>query len=272
MSSQKLERIRTLMSDSFDVQTHSNSPLQATHLVCICSSPRTGSSLIADILSQTNMSGVPMEYLNKDYYSYSRDFNEGAGFDHYFDHIVQRRTSSNGVFALKTHFFQMIDVLKEHTFDIRRWAGNRPCAWIFVKRADKIAQAVSLYRALKTDQWTRYQNEPGLPSAELYYDEQEIYRLHQLMLYDETRWKTFFRLNRLPVLEMTYENFSTERGDETAQRLLMHLQRTFGAEVIPKVEVSVKHRLIKQGASIDVLCQRFSNFLQEKESRGCRPS
>ncbi|WP_374331530.1 Stf0 family sulfotransferase [Aestuariivirga sp.] len=115
------------------------------------STPRCGSSLFCSSLQSTNLFGHPSEWFNV---RHIEDYGQVWGLPNvhigrYLNHIIERTTTPNGVFSVNFHVGQY-DFWKRQNFDLMSLKFDKI---IYVYRRDKIAQAHSYARALKTDQW-----------------------------------------------------------------------------------------------------------------------
>ena len=134
----------------------------------VCSMPRSGSSLLCDVLAGTELAGAPTEYLDLNQMeAFQREW-EVSGLEEYLAALRDRKTSPNGVFGLKAHFHQLRDVLGERDLDAE-FPGLR---FVYIRRRDHVRQAVSWARANQTGQWAsdhpvRHPGEPRFDQAEI---------------------------------------------------------------------------------------------------------
>lgn len=119
----------------------------------ICSSPRTGSTLLGQMLKDSNCAGDPLEYFNPQYLQALRRRFNTSRFDEIIQLLERHRTSSNGVFGIQIHWshFSKIFLRNPNRQDLFFENFDKI---IFIRRRDKIAQAVSLYRAYTTKLWS----------------------------------------------------------------------------------------------------------------------
>ncbi len=100
---------------------------------------------------------------------------EQAGeFEHWFRYVLQRGTTLNGVFGAKMMWNYLDDFrlrmaelpgLSDLSFNERLEAVFPRLQIIFMRRRDKVAQAVSLWKAIQTQQW-RTESESGSEQAD----------------------------------------------------------------------------------------------------------
>jgi trehalose 2-sulfotransferase len=161
----------------------------------LCTVARSGSSWLSELAGSTHRLGYPDEYL-LDWGERCGEWglNSTTGLDQFLSMLIPRKSSPNGVFAIKgspeelTPFFARFP----HT----------PCCWL--RREDKVEQAVSWYRAHHGGAWTRLSDAPPAPSP-LEFSLAEILNFHDEILRREALWHQFFLSRRSPPLVITYE-------------------------------------------------------------------
>lgn len=116
----------------------------------IITTPRSGSTYFCSLLQSTSMAGFPTEHL--------RQASATLALNCRFDYaramriIAENRLSRNRVFGTKliAHFLQNF----EHAdFDFPGFIGQSFSKFIYLKRGDRVAQAVSAYLARQTNTW-----------------------------------------------------------------------------------------------------------------------
>jgi len=139
----------------------------------VCSTPRSGSGLLCRGLAATGELATPLEYLNPALRAiFAERWSCGPELDAYLDALHARRTAPNGVFGLKAHWAQL-----ERTADE---AGATPAELlervapgarrVRSTRADRVAQAVSLWRAERTGVWSLADGAAFVEHAEYDFD------------------------------------------------------------------------------------------------------
>ena len=135
----------------------------------ICTAPRTGSTLLAEALKVTGRAGRPAEYFdihahNEQYWIRTLGIRNDA---EYIEKVVEAGTTSNGVFGLKVHFHQLRAVHAKLLAAAQSQKVNGPAMsveallrarfgeprYIWLMRRNKVAEAISYYRAAKTGLW-----------------------------------------------------------------------------------------------------------------------
>ena len=133
----------------------------ATDRYLIVGTPRTGSSLLCDLLTQAGL-GVPGEYYEPRLEQiltalWTPDHTESID---YMDEVFQRRTV-DGIFGMK--------VVSPSDYD-RAILETNPHKTIRIVRQDVEAQATSAARAERTGEFTRFRHEPPLDHYNVYQD------------------------------------------------------------------------------------------------------
>jgi LPS sulfotransferase NodH len=158
----------------------------------VCSTQRSGSTLLCELLESTQVAGRPREFFEAfaatgvpphpgDYLaglprtgagirddltpSEAPPYSDLRGLDSYREHLTRTfadGTTPNGVFATKLMFRQLIEVEKlARTLDEFRELDGADLLdamlaeplYVWHRRDDKVRQAVSLWRALQTRAW-----------------------------------------------------------------------------------------------------------------------
>src|ERR1700736_246958 len=148
-SIQELRPIRSMTDERLDF--NDAAPLRKAYLVA--SSYRCGSTYFCWLLWKTGALGAPSEVLNsttKQLQTMMGRFKAYSPSD-YIAKLLAHRTSKNGVFGMKVHFPHFEAFLKQYPALLEALS---PMTYIYIHREDKVAQAVSMAKALQTNQWS----------------------------------------------------------------------------------------------------------------------
>ena len=166
--------------------------MDPTRVYLICATQRSGSTLLCELLKDTSVAGRPEEYFEACYDTgvppHPSRFLDGlpltgtgvrsdstppdapgysslaglAGYDAHLSRTFSLGTTANGVFGAKLMFNQ-IPELHRLAGTLERYAGLSEVELIrslfddpvcvFVSRADKVRQAVSMWKALQNRRW-----------------------------------------------------------------------------------------------------------------------
>ena len=195
--------------------------------ICIiCTAPRTGSSLLAAALADTQRIGVPQEY-----FDIHRKHQEGwikrlgiRAPAEYLDKVIAAGSTPNGVFGLKLHWHQipaLRDAFASASVAERTQVATMPldellrtrfsqAHYVWLRRRNKIAQAISYYRAAKTDNWrvqTRARAKADAAAPPLPFDLDEIESCVRAVEEFDRQWLAFFKQRKVKALVLIYEDF-----------------------------------------------------------------
>ncbi len=201
----------------------------------IATAPRTGSSLLAEALSATGRAGAPNEFFdivptNEQHWERYYAVPENAC---YVDHIVQATRTPNDFFGFKMHWHQvpalrnrLIEAMpataapgsvyeantpdNRPVFDLlnQRFPGIR---FVWLSRRNKVAQAISYYRAARTKVWRLWndgRSPPAAPAVKLEYDRAAIELFVRRVNAMDVGWRQFFVAHKIPALIVIYEDFA----------------------------------------------------------------
>ena len=164
----------------------------------ICTSGRSGSNLLCQYLTSTDMLGNPLEYFNG-------SGRRLLGYPEYpdepsrqIDWILTAGATPNGVYGLKAFPAQIEQIEKSI-----RWTELLPgLKFVLLKRRDSLGQALSAVRALQTEQWCA--SMPARGSA--MYDGARIYQRLQFAARDYAWWDIFFARHAVVPTIVVYED------------------------------------------------------------------
>ncbi len=230
----------------------------------VCATQRSGSTLLCELLKGTEVAGVPDEYFEalrstglprqpRQYFEDPRvgdiaerfapvevDQPEQPGeFEGWFHYALQRGTTPNGVFGSKM-MWNYFDDFRSRISELPGFEGRSftdaltevfpNLHIIFVRRRDKVSQAVSLWKAIQTQHWRTgsevgddevgddevAQASPGLgvefDFGVAEYDFRAIDHLvHELHRWD-ARWEDWFHATGRDPIRVVYEEFTQSRA------------------------------------------------------------
>lgn len=120
--------------------------------IAVLSTPRCGSSLFCDAMSQTGRLGEPLEYFNPRYIAaFSRVMGRNrVNLAEYKSFIENATTSPNGIFSVNIHVGQ-VEALEQRGLRLPIQHFDHV---IYLWRQNRVRQAYSLAKANATDQWS----------------------------------------------------------------------------------------------------------------------
>ena len=194
-----LASLSGISSARYDV--HGRGPFRGAYI--IAASYRSGSTHLCTRLWKTGVLGAPFEYLNYEHemrFMYSR-LGASSPAD-YLNRLICCRMSENGMFGLKVHFHHFRAALRTFPDLMQRLA---PVQFIFIRRDDKLAQAVSLAKALQTRAWLSLST---LPAHEipLFYSSEFVSACLAEVERQETSWVEWFQAQGTKPHSVYYED------------------------------------------------------------------
>jgi LPS sulfotransferase NodH len=211
----------------------------------VCATQRSGSSLLCELLKGTEVAGVPEEFFEalratglprqpREYFEDpalsdiaqrlaptdpGRPERPGE-FEGWFRYVLQRGTTSNGVFGAKMMWNYFDDFrgrvrelpgLGDVTFNDALKTIFPRLRIVFVRRRNKVPQAVSLWKAIQTQQW---RNEDDLSKNDLpaEYDYRALKHLVNELHSFDARWEDWFHATGREPVRVIYEDFVTTRA------------------------------------------------------------
>ena len=215
----------------------------------VSATPRSGSTLLCRSLATTGVAGTPKEYFERLRHSglprEPREYFDGiddprvlellpptrtgdpaeTALERMLPRYLAAGTTPNGVFGAKLMWSYFGDLLAR-----LGTAPDRPDAvatlvatfgpprWVHVTRRDKVAQAVSLWRAVQTRAWAATDD----PERQPVYDARAIAHLRDQVTADDDAWRAWFAAHGVEPLQVGYERLAAEHA-ATLGDVLAHL-------------------------------------------------
>ncbi|WP_417708685.1 Stf0 family sulfotransferase [Roseibium aggregatum] len=209
----------------------------------LCTSPRSGSTLLCKLLSATGVAGHPRSYFHEpSLTAWSEGVGVAAASDEpeaefrrrIFAAALEKGTGGTGLFGLR---------LQRHSFDffMKQLACLHPDApsdlarleavfgntlFIHLTRTDKVEQAVSFVRAEQSGLWHRAPDGTELERLseprEAHYDAAEIRACYERFTRFESDWQAWFESQYISPLRITYDALSAT-PQATLRLVLQHL-------------------------------------------------
>jgi len=220
-------------------------PLVEGLAILVCATQRSGSTLLCELLKGTEVAGVPDEFFEalrssglprqpREYFR-SPDMEDIANrlapteqgrpeqpgeFAGWFDYAVHRGTTPNGVFSSKL----MWNYFDDFRARVRELTGMENLTFnqaldrifpnlriVFVRRRDKVSQAVSLWRAIQTQKW-REAEDLSTQSPQATYDYRAIKFLVDELHRWDANWEDWFHATGREPVRVIYEEFVGARA------------------------------------------------------------
>jgi LPS sulfotransferase NodH/glycosyltransferase involved in cell wall biosynthesis len=249
--------------------TRAESPSKPTVRRCylLCAAARTGSNLLASALRRSSVGGIPFEYFNAVTVNDDdrlRELGIASGTSDLsvlaerLDLILTAGTSENGIFGATVHWWDLDRLLsvvgKIQARDLMGKQGQAldglrsffpGLGYVWLRRENKIAQAISHYIATRSGSWLRRARDQGrvsAPAVKVEYDFAAIKEFVVSAEAEESGWRGFLSGSELSTLSLTYEELAADYTG-TVMRTLAFLGVTARPEEVPPPA------MLKQGDS-----------------------
>lgn len=224
----------------------------------ICTSPRSGSTLLCKLLRATGVAGNPASYFHQPCVS---DWAAGVGLSSenaaaepetlaaIFQAVIAQGQLETGMFGLRLQrhsfdfFTQKLAVLHpSQSSDVQRLhAAFGRVLFVFLSRRDKVEQAVSYVRAQQTGLWHVAPDGTELerlsPPQNPVYDGREIRACFETMTAHDRDWEDWFQRQGIDPLRITYEALAADPVEGLRQVLdRLGLDRGAATGITPGVK------------------------------------
>lgn len=226
------------------------SAMKAERAYLICTSPRSGSTLLAEGLRSTGVAGNPQEWFSplatrdNKWVRNLHDLNDVRSWhlelgsdSEFLQRVMALGSTPNGTFGAKLHLGQIPEIkrrLRNHHGDPVAAFGTLlartfpEVRFIWLRRRDKAAQAISAYRAIKSGEFVKMSPTASPSSSdasaeERDFDIKEVHRYADLFTGQDAMWEQIFpRLGTEPLV-IDYEELASHYT-RTMQQVLEFLQ------------------------------------------------
>jgi LPS sulfotransferase NodH len=207
----------------------------------LCSTPRSGSTLLCEMLAATGVAGRPNSYFRQeDVEAWADAWGvphprgiEDPAFDR--DYLVAMRregSAGTGVFGLRLMWASAVDATRrldralsaDRDLAASLEAAFGPTLFVHVSRADKVAQAISRLRAEQSGLWHLAADgsvlEGTISPQPVAYDGARIAELVAELERDEVGWRAFFEARGIVPLGLVYEDVAADPSAALARILI----------------------------------------------------
>jgi LPS sulfotransferase NodH len=220
-----------------------------TKSVILASTFRSGSTYVAETMRENGISGLSLEKFNLIWKAAADDGLREAAFD------AIATTANNGLFATKImwpHRNHLAACLGLDRAQSDLLAGSFPCAkWLWVKRQDKIRQAISFWRARSTSLWWV---RDGRPNPAIAYDFEAIRDAYREIIIHDICWADFFACTGIEPYAIDYEAFMDDPGEHVRQ-MFDFLGMSLAGQVVTRVTL----RQMRDGLTEEL----YDRFMQD---------
>jgi LPS sulfotransferase NodH len=201
----------------------------------ICATPRSGSYLLCEALRNTGVAGRPTEYLSQTFEAHWAARWRTESYRAYIDKVLEAGTTPNRVFGVKLHIHQfeyccgklrgLAGLEGKTNFELMREVFDNP-RYLWIRRRDKLAQAISYLKANQSNVWWDSEAPPApyaRPTPErVHFDFHGIERNMARMEREELAWQAYFEANGIEPVATIYEELA-EAYEASALRILYRL-------------------------------------------------
>jgi LPS sulfotransferase NodH len=228
----------------------------------VCATPRSGSTLLCELLKSTGVAGAPEEYFEAradtglpphpgDYLdglprtgAGVRDdtsppepspYSDLRGIEGYREHLERSfrlGATPNGVFGTKL-MWRNLGQLHVLATQLPEYADldqhelldrlfGHP-RYVWMTRRDKLRQAISLWRALQTRTWRLEHPGEKIAAAELHYSFDAIDHLRRALASDDECWREYLGQHGREAITVSYEDDLERDQQSTIERVLGHV-------------------------------------------------
>jgi LPS sulfotransferase NodH len=241
----------------------------------ICATPRTGSSLLCGLLDSTGVAGHPESWFRQpDERAWAARWgiatppDGSSGYGPYFRAAVAAGSTANRVFAARIMWGTM-DEVTAHLAPL--YPGRAGPAsgllsaafgrtrFVYLRRGNVLAQAVSLLRAEQTGVWYETAHGRQEPGGEPRFDFGQVRDRVRLIGEHNAAWEQWFAREGIRPLLVRYEELDADPV-ATARSVLAFL----GLELPAGRQVTVRHRRLADEVNADWI-ERYRRCLRERD-------
>lgn len=185
---------------------------------------RTGSTLLCKFLEETNVAGLPGEWLGEFYENHNLfTLHNCRNLRELQEKFWTRGSTPNGVLGVKisfvdNHLREMLSnfrntIKDKQSTDYQLWEMLFPnCHHVFMTRRNKVRLAVSWWKAIQTNQWHKLNGvsaKQDMPAEKLdkKYDFDAIKHLMLEAVLSEAGMQEYFSRNNIHPYTVSYEDF-----------------------------------------------------------------
>jgi trehalose 2-sulfotransferase len=206
---------------------HTDGPIP-TKTYIICTNPRSGSWLLSKGLASTSVAGNPTEWFHVQEEQERRarwrmDNPTDLTLEGYLRAALLESMTGNGVCGIKLHYYQFAELPRKMQA-LPGWRGMSAAQvlsamfpdaeYVWLRRRDRVRQAISLYIASQTNQWWSVNGSGAQNEAEAGADPQfdpiAIAGFETRLQQNDRNWQAFFETNPITPLVIDYEALASD--------------------------------------------------------------
>lgn len=239
----------------------------------ICATPRTGSSLLCGLLDSSGVAGHPESYFRQpgeqEYAARWGIVSSSDGTFSYADYVraaMAEGTTGNGVFAARIMWGTLDELVGKLGPLYPEMAGAPDLEllnlvfgrtrFVYLRRGDVLAQAVSLLRAEQTEVWHHTPGERREPVREPRFDFGRIEELIGEIEDGNLGWQRWFGSAGIQPCLVRYEELEAAPVEIT-----LGVLGFLGLELAPGRQVVVRHKRLAD----EINAQWIDSYLRQKQ-------
>lgn len=183
-------------------------------VLIICFTPRSGSSLLTELVAQTGLLGRAGEYLNPAFIPNILKVSPASNPLEYLVRILNHTKSENEVSSIEVTWFHLTLFFKSLAINpmLHRmpWPLDISSHFIYLNRENFVAQAISLYKATETGLFHTTQlgqEQQNTEYPKLHFDGEKIKHWCEHLLQQEFGFEKWFSAHGIHPLRIRYEDF-----------------------------------------------------------------
>ena len=212
---------------------HALSAAGVERTALLASTFRSGSTYVAELLRQNGIVGLSLEKFNT-------IWETAHASDPAFRKVIEEiaATQQDGLLAAKIMWPHRSDLARALRLDRADSAVLAECfpqaKWLWVKRRDKVRQAISFWRARQSGRWHVFD---GSEEPRLTYDYDEIRECYREMVTHDVAWEDFFAQAGIVPHVIEYEDFSDNLGVQLRKVLRFLDVKPMGGKLATEVRL-----------------------------------
>lgn len=192
--------------------------------------PRCGSELMSATLASSGAMGLFTEYLDSGMRYNPRFIRYIFNQKHYYEKLIQVRTSQRGIFATKMFWRHLTVKGGQNFLDYFSKTYSSDIRFLYLYREDTLAQAISYVKALQTQAWTSKREAVVSP----HYDFDQITRAKHKFDTEGSGWRNYFEKHNISTVVIKFEDFVNDIEGES-RKALLHLGAENGENLTIKI-------------------------------------
>lgn len=187
--------------------------------------------------------------------------------------MYEKGTTENGCFGVKI-MWENLEDMRRFYISIPEWSNfNAPevlenifpnAKYIYISRRDKVRQAVSMVKAIKTGYFTSRQEDEAKEKGEYKtakeYDHETVFQQYKRLLKEDELWQNYFKQINVSPYRVIYEEF-VDNYEKTIRNVLEFID----VEGWNAIEIGEKALRKQADEENEKWAEAFYNFLSSTE-------